>query len=99
MRFALVFEFLFRWGIVLSRVSFLSAGTTPTKQPKPPTNTLSGGQMWWDWGLPALHRHHSGTGRKDPKRQALWELALASGRLPVVFVLFFAFLCFFTDFR
>ena len=28
-------------------------------------NTESGGQRWWDWGLPALHRHHLGTGRKD----------------------------------
>ena len=27
-RFPLVFEFVFRWGILLSRVSFLSAGTT-----------------------------------------------------------------------
>ena len=27
-------------------------------------NTKSGGRRRWDWGLPALHRHHSGTGRK-----------------------------------
>ena len=25
----------------------------------------SGGQRGWDLGFPALHRHHSGTGRKD----------------------------------
>ena len=31
-------------------------------------------QRGWDLGFPALHRHHSGTGRKDTqKRQALWE--------------------------
>ena len=28
-------------------------------------NTESGGQRGWDLGFPALHRHHSGTGRKD----------------------------------
>ena len=61
-RFSLVFEFLFRWGILLSRVSFLFAGTKPNK----PThnNTESGGQRGWDWGFPALHPHHSGTIRK-----------------------------------
>ena len=25
----------------------------------------SGGQRGWELGFPALHRHHSGTGRKD----------------------------------
>ena len=28
-------------------------------------NPESGGQRGWDLGFPALHRHHSGTGRKD----------------------------------
>ena len=32
-RFSLVFEFPFCWGILLSRVSFLFAGTKPKKQP------------------------------------------------------------------
>ena len=119
--FSLVFEFLFCWGILLSRVSFLFLGDTkPTK-----TTTITwslvdrGGGIWdfqhcivitrgqeeripktasvvgtnfglgsfflwlcvfftdffsfaqflWIWGgdlgFPALHRHHSGTGRKD----------------------------------
>ena len=60
--FSLVFEFLFGWGILLSRVSFLF-GQHKTK--KPINNPESGGQRRWDLGFPALHRHHSGTGRKD----------------------------------
>ena len=60
--FSLVFEFLFCWGILLGRVSFLF-GQHKTK--KPITNPESGGQRGWDLGFPALHRHHSGTGRKD----------------------------------
>ena len=60
--FSLVFEFLFCWGILLSRVSFLFGAA----QEKKPTNyKRSGGQRGWDLGFPALHRHHSGTGRKD----------------------------------
>ena len=30
-------------------------------------NKMSGGQRGWDLGFPALHRHHSGTGRKDTR--------------------------------
>ena len=29
------------------------------------TNSECGGQLGWDWGFPAFHRPHSGTGRKD----------------------------------
>ena len=60
--FSLVFEFLFCWGILLSRVSFLFGAAQEKKQQ---TNEQSGGQRGWDLGFPALHRHHSGTGRKD----------------------------------
>ena len=60
--FSLVFEFLFGWGILLSRVSF-PFGQHKTK--KPTNNAESGGQRGWDLGFSALHRHHSGTGRKD----------------------------------
>ena len=61
--FSLVFEFLFCWGILLSRVSFFLVSTKPKKQQT--INPGSGGQRGWDLGFPALHRHHSGTGRKD----------------------------------
>ena len=61
--FSLVFEFLFCRGILLGRVSFLF-GQHKTKKPTN-NNPKSGGQREWDLGFPALHRHHSGTGRKD----------------------------------
>ena len=107
--FSLVFEFLFCWGILLGRVSFLfgqhkdkkptatitarslvdrgggiwdfqhcivitrgqeeripkTASVVGKNQPSHNNNTESGGQRWWNWGFPASHRHHSGTGRKD----------------------------------
>ena len=62
--FSLVFEFLFCWGILLGRDSFLF-GQHKTKKPTINYNPESGGQRGWDLGFPALHRHHSGTGRKD----------------------------------
>ena len=63
--FSLVFEFLFSWGILLSRVSF-PFGQNKTKQTNNnKNNPESGGQRGWDLGFPALHRHHSGTKRKD----------------------------------
>ena len=64
--FSLVFELLFCWGILLSRVSFLSGQHKTTKTNNNNNNSPeSGGQRGWDLGFSALHRHHSGTGRKD----------------------------------
>jgi len=62
--FSLVFEFLFCWGILLSRISFFLVSTKP-KNKQTNNSPESGGQRGWDLGFPALHRHHSGTGRKD----------------------------------
>ena len=62
--FSLVFELLFCWGILLGRVSFLF-GQHKAKKPTNNNSTESGGQRKWDLEFPALHRHHSGTGRKD----------------------------------
>ena len=52
-------------GILLSRVSFPFGGTKLTKQPSHNNDMESGGQRGWDLGFPAVHRHHSGTGRND----------------------------------
>ena len=41
--------------------SFWSAQNQKTNN----NNPESGGQRGWDLGFPALHCHHSGTGRKD----------------------------------
>ena len=52
-------------GISLNRDSFPFADTKPTNKLSHNNNTESAGQMGWDLGFPALHRHCSGTGRKD----------------------------------
>ena len=63
---AIVFKLLFiyfvgefRWVVFLF---FLPAQHQTTNNNN---NLESGGQRGWDLGFPALHRHHSGTGRKD----------------------------------
>ena len=63
--FSLVFEFLFCWGILLGRDSFFFVQHKTKKNNNNNNNPESGGQRGWDLGFPALHRHHSGTGRKD----------------------------------
>ena len=66
--FSLVFEFLYCWGILLGRDSFLFGRHKTKKTNNNKNNNLeSVGKRGWDLGLPALHRHHSGTGRKDTR--------------------------------
>ena len=62
--FSLVFESLFCVGILLSRVSFLF-GQHKTKKTTIITTRSLVDRGGGDLGFPALHRHHSGTGRKD----------------------------------
>ena len=86
--FSLVFEFLFCWGILLGRVSFLF-GQHKTKKP---TNKLQSG-VWWTegvgFGISSIASSSLGDRKKGyPKRQALWELALALGRFSFGFVWF-----------
>ena len=97
--FSLVFEFLFCWGILLGRDSFLF-GQHKTK--KPTTNNKPG--VWWTegvgFGISSIASSSLGDRKKGyPKRQALWELTLALGRFPFVFEFFWDFLCFFIDFN
>ena len=85
--FSLVFEFLFCWGILLGRVSFLF-GQHKTK--KPITNKPG---VWWTegvgFGISSIASSSLGDRKKGyPKRQALWELTLALGRFPFDFVFF-----------
>ena len=85
--FSLVFEFLFCWGILLGRVSFLF-GQHKTKKP---TNNKPG--VWWTegvgFGISSIASSSLGDRKKGyPKRQALWELTLALGRFPFDFVFF-----------
>ena len=46
-------------------LSFWSAQNQKTNNNNNNNNLGSGGRRGWDLGFPALHRHHSGTGRKD----------------------------------
>ena len=94
--FSLVFEFLFGWGILLSRVSFLF-GQHKTKKP---INKLPG--VWWTegvgFGISSIASSSLGDRKKGyPKRQALWELTLALGRFPFVFEFFFENFCVFSS--
>ena len=95
--FSLVFEFLFCWGILLGRDSFLF-GQHKTKK----TNKLQPG-VWWTegvgFGISSIASSSLGDRKKGyPKRQALWELTLALGRFPFDFVFFLTFFVFFIDF-
>ena len=81
--FSLVFEFLFCWGILLSRVSFLFGAA----QEKKPTHIPG---VWWTegvgFGISSIASSSLGDRKKGyPKRQALWELTLALGRFPCGF--------------
>ena len=92
--FSLVFEFLFCWGILLGRDSFLF-GQHKTKK----TNKQQPG-VWWTegvgFGISSIASSSLGDRKKGyPKRQALWELTLALGRFPFDFVFFCSGVCVF----
>ena len=94
--FSLVFEFLFCWGILLSRVSFLF-GAAQEK-------TINERTVWWTegvgFGISSIASSSLGDRKKGyPKRQALWELALALGRLSFDFICFLTFFVFFCVFH
>ena len=95
--FSLVFEFLFCWGILLSRVPFLF-GQHKTKKT---INNNPG--VWWTegvgFGISSIASSSLGDRKKGyPKRQALWELALALGRFSFDFICFLHFLNLFVFF-
>ena len=74
---------------------FFFARTPPTHKKNNNNNLGCGGQIGWDLGFPALHRHHPGNRKKGyPKRQALWKLTLALGRVLIDVLFLFCFRAF-----
>ena len=72
----LIFSYVLNCGICVQRMcesnggicdppEDLGPGTWPWPGQANNNCPESGGQRGWDLGFPALHRHHSGTGRKD----------------------------------
>ena len=59
------FRVFTHWEILVSRVSFYRSRHDLIKNSN--TYAGSGGRRGWDCGFSALHRHHSGTGRKDTR--------------------------------